>query len=163
MSLFFLDQQKAIDKVDCLVVNTGQSSLLLPMPAVAEVIHHQSARSGDKLPHWVVGWVDWRHLNIPLIDFTAMQQNQPARSAGSNTRILVLNSFCEGHSHKYYAIVCQGFPHTLQIEADGELSSAEGVGQDACIKIGLTLAGKKYLLPDFQAMESQLAKIPLYF
>ena len=65
MSLFFLDQQKPIEQIDCLVVNTGQLELLLPMPAVAEIIHNQPAISGEKLPQWVAGWIEWRHLNIP--------------------------------------------------------------------------------------------------
>ena len=163
MSLFFLDQQKPIEQIDCLVVNTGQSELVFPMPAVAEIIHNQPARAGEKLPQWVTGWIQWRHLNIPLIDFHAMQQDRAARNFGSSTRILVLNSFCEGHSHKYYAILSKGFPHTLQVEADADLASTGSVGLDTCIKIELTLDDKKFLLPDFEAIERYLAKIPLYF
>lgn len=163
MSLFFLDQQKPIEQIDCLVVKTGQLELLLPMPAVAEIIHNQPAISGEKLPQWVAGWIEWRHLNIPLIDFAAMQQDRPAGNFGSSTRILVLNSFCEGHSHKYYAIISKGFPHTLQVEADGDLSSTGATGLDACIKIDLVKEGKKFFLPDFEAIEPYLAKIPLYF
>lgn len=163
MSLFFLDQQKPIEQIDCLVVNIGQSELLFPMPAVAEIIHNQPARAGEKLPQWVAGWIEWRHLNIPLIDFTAMQGDRAAVNFGSSTRILVLNSFCEGHSHKYYAIISKGFPHTLQVDADGDLSSRGVEGLDACIKIDLALEGKTFLLPDFEAIEPYLVKIPLYF
>jgi hypothetical protein len=32
-----------------------------------------------------------------------------------------------------------------------------------CIKIELALEGKKFSLPDFEAIEPYLAKIPLYF
>jgi chemosensory pili system protein ChpC len=163
MSLFFLDQQTPIEKIDCLIVNIGQSELVVPMPAVAEIIHNQPASSGDKLPQWVAGWVEWRHLNIPLIDFTAMQQDRPASDFGSSTRILVLHSFCEGHSHKYYAILSKGFPHTLQFEADADLSGTESTALQPCIKIELALEGKKFSLPDFEAIEPYLAKIPLYF
>ena len=163
MSLFFLDQQKPTEQIDCLVVNTGQSELLFPMPAVAEIIHNQPALTGEKLPQWVAGWIQWRHLNIPLIDFSAMQQNRAASNFGSSTRILVLNSFCEGHSHKYYAIISKGCPHTLQVEADGDLSSKGMEGAEPCIKIDLVLEGKTFLLPDFEAIETYLAKIPLYF
>ena len=78
-------------------------------------------------------------------------------------KVLVLNSFCEGHSHKYYAIISKGFPHKLQVEADGDLSSTGATGLDACIKIDLVKEGKKFFLPDFEAIEPYLAKIPLYF
>ena len=43
MSTFFLDQKNPIAQVDCLSINTGQSNLLVPMPAIAEIILNQEA------------------------------------------------------------------------------------------------------------------------
>lgn len=57
MSLFFLDQQESIETIDCLAVNIGQSQLLVPMPAVAEIILNQAPEQGDQLPSWVAGWI----------------------------------------------------------------------------------------------------------
>ncbi|MDG1311487.1 MAG: hypothetical protein P8P26_05455 [Porticoccaceae bacterium] len=71
-------------------------------------------------------------------------------------RILVLNSHREGHSHKYYAIMSKGSPHTLPVGVDGDLSSEGAAGLDACIKIDLALEGEKFLLPDLQTIETFL-------
>ena len=37
--------------------------------------------------------------------------------------MIVLNSLVEGHQHRYYAIVCKGFPHTLRVAEDSALSA----------------------------------------
>ena len=61
MSLFFLDQQGPVAKIDCLSVNIGSSyadrsevdratNLLVPMPAVAEIILNQEVATDKKSP-----------------------------------------------------------------------------------------------------------------
>lgn len=163
MSLFFLDKQDPIKKIDCLAVNVGRSQLIIPMPAVAEIIHSQNPTLSQELPDWVAGWIEWRHLYIPLIDFAAMQTESPATTFDSATRILVLNSCVDGHSHRYFAIMTKGFPHTLSVEEDAQLLGKTPDAPDPCIKIKLTMDDFSYALPDFDAIETYLKKIPLYY
>ena len=164
MSLFFLDQQESNETIHCLAVNIGQSQLLVPMPAVAEIILNQEPEKSGRLPEWVAGWVAWRYLNIPLIDFAALQSGAAASDDfGTSTRILVLNSFAEGHSHHYYAIVTRGFPHTLRVEADCEMTTQSAADNGNCIKIDLQVENEKLLLPDFSHIETYLKEIPLYY
>ena len=59
MSLLFLDQQPAIEKIDCLSVDIGRERLLVPMPAVAEITLNQGIEKSDRLPVWVRGWIAW--------------------------------------------------------------------------------------------------------
>jgi hypothetical protein len=56
-----------------------------------------------------------------------------------------------------------GFPHTVNVEAGTDITSqgAEDLGN--CIKIDLAVQGEDLLLPDFQAIEGYLKRIPLYF
>jgi len=170
MSLFFLDQQGPVAKIDCLSVNIGSSyadrsevdratNLLVPMPAVAEIILNQDVATDKKSPPWMFGWLNWRNLDIPLIDFAALQANQSAKDFASSTRILVLNSLLEGHEHRYYAIVSQGFPHTIRIEQDSVLDAQEEVALAPCISINIDCEGEFLKLPDFQQIENHLQEI----
>lgn len=165
MSLFFLDQKGPVAKIDCLSVNIGHSqtastNLLVPMPAVAEIILNQDVTEDERSPTWMFGWVSWRNLNIPLIDFAALQAGQPCEDFSSSTRILVLNSLVEGHEHRYYAIVSQGFPHTIRLEEDSALTAQTEVQEDPCISINLDYEEQRLLLPDFQHIEARLREIP---
>ena len=169
MSLFFLDQQGPVAKIDCLSVNIGSSfsdspqvnrtNLLVPMTAVAEIILNQEVATDKESPAWMLGWINWRNLDIPLIDFAALQANQPAKDFASNTRILVLNSLLEGHEQRYYAIVSQGFPHTLRIEQDSVLDAQEEAALAPCISINIDCEGEFLQLPDFQQIENHLQEI----
>ena len=165
MSLFFLDQQGPVAKIDCLSVNigsahTGNPNILVPMSAVAEIILNQKITVDKKSPAWMFGWINWRNLDIPLISFAALQANQSAKYFADRTRILVLNSLLEGHEHRYYAIVSQGFPHTLRIEQDSVLEPHDGAELAACININLDCEGEHLQLPDFQKIENHLQEIP---
>jgi chemosensory pili system protein ChpC len=108
----------------------------------------------------MLGWINWRNLDIPLIDFAALQANQSAKDFASSTRILVLNSLLEGHEHRYYAIVSQGFPHTLRIEQDSVLDSQKEAALAPCISINIDCEGEFLQLPDFQQIENYLQEIP---
>ena len=160
MSLFFLDQKNPIAQVDCLSINTGQSNLLVPMPAIAEIILNQELIADEEKPQWMCGWIKWRNLTIPLIDFAALQQNKPCVDFGSSTRIVVLNSLVEGHEHRYYAIICKGFPHTIRVEEDSALSAQDEVEIATCISLSFDLDGQHLDLPDFGEIEAHLRTIP---
>jgi chemosensory pili system protein ChpC len=150
MSLFFLDQKNPINQVDCLSINTGQSNLLVPMPAIAEIILNQQLIDDEEKPQWMCGWIKWRNLTIPLIDFAALQQAKPYADFGSSTRIVELNSLVEGHKHRYYAIICKGFPHTVRVQEDSALSAQDEVEIATCISLSFDLDGQHLDLPDFE-------------
>ena len=160
LSLFFLDQKNPIAQVDCLSINTGQSNLLVPMPAIAEIILNQELIADAEKPQWMCGWIKWRNLTIPLIDFAVLQQNKPCVDFGSSTRIVVLNSLVEGHEHRYYAIICRGFPHTIRVEEDSALSAQDEVEVATCISLSFELDGQHLDLPDFEEIETHLRSIP---
>ena len=108
MSLFFLDQKNPIAQVDCLSINTGQSNLLVPMPAIAEIILNQELIADEEKPQWMCGWIKWRNLTIPLIDFAALQQTKPcvrfrqqypdcgAEQSGRRARASLLRDYLQG-------------------------------------------------------------------
>jgi chemosensory pili system protein ChpC len=160
MSLFFLDQKSSIAQVDCLSINTGPSNLLVPMPAIAEIILNQEVIADEEKPQWMFGWIKWRNLTIPLIDFAALQQTKPCADFGSGTRIVVLNSLVEGHEHRYYAIICKGFPHTIRVEEDSALSAQDEVEIATCISLSFDLDGQHLDLPGFEEIETHLRTIP---
>ena len=162
MSLFFLDQQGPVAKIDCLSVNTGSSdsaNILIPMSAVAEIILNQDVTADKQSPQWMFGWINWRNLDIPLIDFAALQANQAAKDFAGSTRILVLNSLLEGHEQRYYAIISRGFPHTLRIEEDSVLAAQDEMALAPCISLNIDCDGQLLQLPDFQQIENHLREI----
>jgi chemotaxis signal transduction protein len=163
MTLLSEDKHGLSEKIDFLAVHIGQSKLLIPTPAVAEIITKQQPKASVKLPNWAIGWIEWHHLTIPLIDFAAVQWGRAAADLGVGNGMVVLKSFTEGHSHRYYAIMVSNFPHTMSINTDSGIASrgAENLGK--CIKIDLMVQGETLLLPDFQEIETYLKQIPLYF
>ena len=149
-------------KIDCLSVDIGttETNLLIPMSAVAEIILDQQVAVDKKAPQWMFGWINWRNLAVPLIDFAALQSEQPAKNFADSTRILVLNSLLEGHEQRYYSIVARGFPHALRIDEESVLDSREKPKLAPCINMNISCEGESLQLPDFQQIEEHLRDIP---
>lgn len=165
MSLFFLDQKGPVAKIDCLSVDIGfeksaKANLLIPMSAVAEIILNQQVTAEKQAPRWMLGWINWRNLVIPLLDFAALQAEQPGEDFAGSTRILVLNSLLEGHEHRYYSIISRGFPHALRIEQDSVLDPGGKSKLMPCISCNLSCEGESLQLPDFEQIEKHLRDIP---
>ena len=161
MTLLSEDKHELGEKIDFMAVHIGQSKLLIPTLAVAEIITKQQPKASVGLPTWAIGWIDWHHLTIPLIDFSAVQWGLAAGDIGNG--VMVLKSFTEGHSHRYYAIMVSNFPYTMSFNTDSGIAfrGTENLGK--CIKIDLIMEGETLLLPDFQEIETYLKQIPLYF
>jgi len=85
---------------------------------------------------------------------------KPYADFGSSTRIVVLNSLVEGHEHRYYAIICKGFPHTVRVEEDSVLSAQDEVEIATCISLSFDLDGQHLDLPNFEEIETHLRDIP---
>lgn len=165
MSLFFLEKQGSVAKIDCLSVDvdcphSDSRNILIPMTAVAEIIPNQEFTADHKAPAWMFGWINWRNLHIPLIDFAALQANRSAKDFAGNTQILVLNSLLEDHKQRYYAIISKGFPSTLRIEEDSVLAAQDDDALAPCISINIDVEGQFIQLPDFQQIEHHLREIP---
>lgn len=160
MSLFFLEQQKPAEKVDCLAVSIGDTNLLAPMSAVAEMIHNQPPQKAEPAPEWMLGWIDWRELKVPLIDFSAIQQREISRETDENTKILVLHSFAEAHEHRYYAMVTSGFPRALRVQEDSELNVLQHTESDDCVAMKVDFEQQSYVIPDFEKLETYLQQLP---
>jgi len=104
----------ATTELNALLLPLAGSTLLLPNATVAEVIRYQGKpKSVDNAPDWLLGWMDWRGLTLPLISFEALE-GEPLPPPSE--QIAVLNVTSEQARLKFCALLLQGFPRPLQVD-----------------------------------------------
>ena len=161
MSLFFLDQKNPIAQVDCLSINTGQSNLLVPMPAIAEIILNQGLIADEGKPQWMCGWIKWRNLTIPLIDFAALQQAKPWSDFGSSTRIVVLKQSGGRAMNIATTRLCAKASRILLELKKTVLCRLRTKWKSPPASVlSFDLDGQHLDLPDFEEIETHLRSIP---
>ena len=90
--------------------------LLVPNVAVAELIPYRAPQAVQGMPAWFLGQVQWRDLSLPLLSFEAASSGQ-AQPVGSSARVAVLNAV-GGRDHvKFIALLVQGIPRSIKVDA----------------------------------------------
>lgn len=149
-------EEEQPDQVTSLLVPTQGRPWLIPNILVAEVIGlRQPERSGSNGPDWLLGWLTWRDVEVPLISFEAMNEaGQP--QIGQDARIVVLNTITG--KNRFYAMVIQDIPRSVKVESEDLVEEPvdTGVVEAVSVQVGGDLA----VMPDLDAIEERVAELP---
>jgi chemosensory pili system protein ChpC len=102
-------------KIRSQLIPLAGMSLVLPNTCIAEVIGYREPQPVDGTPDWLLGFVDWRGVRIPLISFEAANGGSPAK-ANRRSRIVVLNGIGGDEKLSFFALVAQGIPRLMQLD-----------------------------------------------
>ncbi len=136
-----------------LLMPLADRMLLVPNVAVAELIPYRAPQAVQGMPAWFLGQVQWRDLSLPLLSLEAASSGEP-QPVGSAARVAVLNAV-GGRDHvKFIALLVQGIPHSIKVDAslaraDVELAPLE---LDA-----VNLGDMQARIPDLVGLEQKLA------
>ncbi|MDE3737098.1 chemotaxis protein CheW [Pseudomonas resinovorans] len=135
-----------------LLLPLSDRTLLVPNVALAELIPYRAPQSTSGLPAWLLGQVAWRDLRLPLLSFEGAAGGEV--KVGSGARVAVLNAL-GGRPHvKFIALLLQGIPRSLKLEADLRRANAPlSVLELDAVQLGTDVVK----IPDLVALEQMLA------
>lgn len=148
-------EEEQPDQVTSLLVPMQGRPWLIPNILVAEVIGlRQPERSGSSGPNWLLGWLNWRDVDIPLISFESMNDaGQP--QIGQEARIVVLNTI--SGKNRFYAMVIQGIPRTVKVESEDLVEEPVETGPVEAMSV--QVGGDLAVMPDLDTIEDQVAEL----
>ncbi|MCK2150281.1 MULTISPECIES: chemotaxis protein CheW [Marinobacter] len=118
--------------LSCVMIPMGERQLLLPNVSIAEVVDYASSSAGTDTPEWLVGFLDWRGLQLPVISYDAANGGSLSVPGANRGRIVVLNTIGEHHQRlPFIALVTQGIPSQARLtesqikQLDGEAGPAD--------------------------------------
>ncbi|MEC7376093.1 MAG: chemotaxis protein CheW, partial [Pseudomonadota bacterium] len=83
--------------LSCVMIPMSGRQLLLPNVSIAEVVDYASSDAGTNSPEWLVGYLDWRGLQLPVISYDAANGAALTVPGDNRGRIVVLNTIGEHH------------------------------------------------------------------
>ncbi|KEF33053.1 MAG: chemotaxis protein CheW [Gammaproteobacteria bacterium] len=118
--------------LSCVLIPMNGRQLLLPNVSVAEVVDYASSDAEANTPDWLVGYLDWRGLQLPVISYDAANGDILTVPGDNRGRIVVLNTIGDNHQETpFMALVTQGIPSQARLtkeqirELDGENGPAD--------------------------------------
>jgi chemosensory pili system protein ChpC len=125
---------------------------LLPNIVVAEIIPLRQPERPGHGPEWLLGWINWRDEEIPLLSFEKLNDSGQV-SIGQDARIAVINTVTG--KIKFYGIIIQGIPRQSRIGNEDivEEPVQSGPAEAMYVQMGGDLA----VIPDLDAIERAIA------
>jgi chemosensory pili system protein ChpC len=136
-----------------LLMPLADRMLLMPNVAVAELIPYRAPQAVQGMPAWFLGQVQWRDLSLPLLSFEAASSGQ-AQPVSNTARVAVLNSVGGRNHVKFIALLVQGIPHSIKVDAS--LARAD-VALAPLELDAVNLGDVQARIPDLVGLEQKLA------
>lgn len=145
------------DTLSCVMIPMNGRQLLLPNVSIAEVVDLAGTEAPADAPEWLVGTLDWRGLNLPVISYDAANGGAHTAPGGNRGRIVVLNTIGDHHDRvPFMALVTQGIPSQTRLSEDqvrrrdGDTGSADLMQVD--------VEGETAYIPDLEFLQSLVLK-----
>lgn len=93
--------------------------VLLPNAIIAEVVSYKELKPIANSPNWLLGEMNWRGYNLPVICFNSLSTGVHSRSAKLG-RVAVIKALGNIEKMPYFAMIVSGVPR-LQLVTQGDL------------------------------------------
>lgn len=146
-----------------LLIPLREERLLVPRICIAEVIAFADTPElpDGEVPEWFVGTVEWSGRRVPVVTLDGDHGTLPEKRRGRR-RIVIFHALTPMLKGRYYGVLTQGFPQLVRVNRDVLSSDPEYTPpQDRPILCRVRMIHEYPVIPDFEALESQIASLPV--
>lgn len=146
------------EKLQALILPLRQQNLILPQVALVEVLPTPDVRQISVTAPWVLGSIDWRHHDIPLISLERYC-GWPLIDSSATRRVAVLQGVSGYQGVEHYAIETQGIPHPIRL-GKADIVAVQGELNDSdAVQMHVQAAGVRGVILALEQLEQQLKVI----
>jgi len=146
-----------IQEVYSLMIPTVNSNILLPNTNVAEVVPFSNVElfeDNSERPHWYLGHLVWRGIDIPLISIDLIKGEKDPQ-ANKRSRVAIAHTLNMNKELPYLAIVVQGIPRLSHVRLDNiEYIQDENLSEAEKMRVEIDSVPAS--IPDLDKLESMV-------
>jgi chemosensory pili system protein ChpC len=129
--------------------------LLLPNASVSEVAGYHPPNPVADAPEWLLGLLDWRQYQIPVVSFEALVETGSAQPT-KRARLAVCNTLGGNPKRPFIGIVLTSMPHLVKVTEDVIMPMAKPQDLGPAVKREVMINGEEAWIPDLNALEWQV-------
>lgn len=141
------------------LIPAGQRYILLPNAAVAEIIVFKNPTPSPGAPAWLLGRLDWRGLNIPIISWERLVEGLQPNWGEQRIRIAVLNTLNGNPAVTHIGLLSVGLTRLTRIRADILHEDKTSTLSSNLIKASVSITGLPAWIPDLDELERKILTI----
>lgn len=144
--------------LQCVLIPVNDRQLLLPNVSIAEVVDYDNTETSANTPDWLVGFLDWRGLKLPVLSYDAANGAQMTVPGDNRGRIIILNTIGPGRqSSPFMALVTQGIPSQTRLEEEQLRKLDTETGPADLMQVEVD--GEIAWIPNLEHLESLATKV----
>ncbi len=144
-------------RVHSLLIPIEDGTILLPNANVAEVVHYTQPTPVKGAPAWLLGFIQWRELKIPLVSYETMIGKAASPETSGVKWVLVLNALGGKSDLPFFSIVVRGKPKLIQV--DESIVTPMSKSPERGILSYVHVHGDPAIIPDPDLIESMLRSL----
>ena len=117
-------QQEQPEEIPCLMVPLAGRTLLMPTVTIAEMVSYSAPQAVDQAPDWLLGMVEWRNLQVPVLSFEVLNGEANPGTA-IRSRLAVLNNTGVSDELPFIAVPTQAIPKLVRVSGQDITESEE--------------------------------------
>jgi len=142
------------------VIQTAAGALLLPNAAITEVLSFSDPDVIEGAPEWLLGRIRWHGWHVPLVDFARLTGHGATGTAQTGRRrVLVIKALGGNPRMPYMAVLAEGFPRLVTLQAETLQDLAGQGANDDCLYARVDVNDEPALVPDLDALESRITAV----
>lgn len=147
--------QQLVSFVDSLLVPIVDSTVLLPVSAISEVIDSAEPQPSDNQPDWGYGTIGWRDQQLSLLSYEALIGGEKPELT-DELRFAIFKASDEDSDFGFYALAIQGYPRSVRITPTSDFRPQEEQPEKEGALMHANLDEQPVVIPDLAYIEKQL-------
>ncbi len=134
----------------------GNSQLVLPNVAIAEIISFVEPEMAPGTPTWLLGGLIWRDKVVPLVSFDELCGEAWTRSGPRKNRIAICHTLSDNSEVEFIAFVVTGTPSLIQIKRDSIKGEVRSKNESPVILYHVMVGNNTAIIPNLVELENML-------
>ena len=147
-------------RVKCLLLPLEGDILVIPHSLVAEIVAFQKVHPVEAGPDWLIGRVEWRGHQLPLISFESAC-GRPPGEVGRKVQFVVVKPLADHPGFGFYAIRIHGIPRFELIDSSNITASVQPAQECEYVASRVYVNGMSGFIPGLDDLETLLDGLPV--
>lgn len=149
-------------KIKCILLTLRTENVVVPNTAVAEIVSLREIKKIDKAPQWLLGKIQWRGVEIPLVSFEAAQEGAGAAMTANQAAVIhLLDEDGQTSVYPYVGLSISGVPHISHFSKEQITTDTQTKKPHPMVAQRIRINGAAASILDIDAIASMIKKAAL--
>ena len=144
------------EQIKCVLLTLQSENVIVPNAAIAEIIASRDVAELDNAPAWLLGKMNWRGIDVPLVSFESAGGFEGKVS--SSTQIAVLYSMQKDSVYPFIGLAISGVPHVSVFNREQIRPDEAAQGDHPMVAQKIRVNGAAASVLDIDAMAQMVSQ-----